>query len=151
MSNRVLPIVAFLGIAGAAVVLIFFATQIGMDPGAASLLDAELELRSEGTTWTFTAERAGSVRLTVDMPPGCTKEGRLTLSPLYVALRDGVSYEPSREPEHDLTIPPEGLPSTRLELAHAGAYVLRMEPIPMAMGNESNPSRARIRVLRVSP
>lgn len=151
MFRRVLPIVAFLGIAGAVVTLIFFATQIGMEPQDAVLLDAELELRSEGTTWTFTAERAGSVTLAVDMPSGCTKEGRLTLSPLYVALRDGVAYEPSREPEHALTVPPNGLPSTRLELAHAGAYVLRMEPIPMAMGNEANPPRARIRVLRVAP
>jgi hypothetical protein len=85
------------------------------------------------------------------MPEGCTKDGSLTLSPLYVALRDGVAYEPSREPEHSLAVPHRGLPATRLELKRAGAYVLRMEPIPMAMGNEANPPRARIRVQRASP
>ncbi len=150
MSTRIIALVAFLGITSAAVILGLFASQIGMSPPQV-LLDAELELRSEGTTWSFTAPRAETVTLLVDMPEGCTQDGRLTLSPLYVVLRDGVTYEPSRDPEHALTVPHAGLPATRLELKHAGAYVLRMEPIPMAMGNEANPSRARIRVQRAGP
>ena len=114
----------------------------------AALVDASLPLRSEGTTWTFTVERPGAVTLVVEMPAGCEKDGRLSISPLYVAMRPDPIYEPDKEPEHSIDVPHSGLPSTRIELKRAGAYVLRMEPIPMAMAHEGAPPEARVRILR---
>ncbi len=149
MSARITQVLAVVGL-----VCIVGALVVAFSDGLFSaglprkLLDAELPLRSEGTTWTCTVDEPGVVMLVVDMPAGCTKDGRLSVSPLYLALRPDPVYEPGREPEHALVIPHGGLASTPVELARAGAYVLRLDPIPMAMGNEGNPPRARIRVLK---
>ncbi len=112
------------------------------------LLDAELELRSEGASWTFTTESPGPVMIVVEMPDHCSQDGRIDIAPLYLALRPQPVYEVDKEPEHTFVVPRTGLPSTRVELARAGPYVIRMDAIPMAMGNEANPPRARVRVLR---
>jgi hypothetical protein len=113
-----------------------------------TLLDASLPLRSEGTTWTFTADRPGAVTLVVVMPAGCTKDGRLWVHPLHLALRPDPVYEPDPEPEHVIDVPAAGLGPTRLELRRPGAYVVRMEPIPMAMAHEGAPPEARVRIVR---
>jgi len=111
-------------------------------------LDASLVLRSEGTTYAFTVDRAGPVILAVDMPERCEKDGRLSISPLYVALRPDPVYERDPRPEHVIPVPHTGIPATRIDLQHAGAYVLRMEPIPMAMAHEGAPPEARVRIVR---
>lgn len=147
VRSIIIQIAASLGLIMAAVVAAMVLWDYGDYGVVPQYVDAELTLRSEGTTWTFTVDEPGAVMLVVDMPPDCKQDGSVSISPLYVAMRPDVVYEPSKEPEHVIPVPHGGLASTRVELKRAGAYVLRMEPIPMAMGNESAASKARVRIL----
>ncbi len=115
-------------------------------PSEGWLLDAELVLRSEGTTYAFTVAEPGPVRVTIRLPRDCQHDADVSLTPVYVAMRPGLVYEPDAKPEHRLKVPATGLRDARLELHHAGAYVLRIEPIPMAMGNEGMAPSARVEI-----
>ena len=152
MAVRIIQILVILGLVGLLAAGAVWILGGGLDGfGSAPVtkyLDADLILRSEGTTYTFTIDAPGAVLLVVDMPEDCKQDGSVSISPLFVALRPDPVYEPDEVPEHVIAIPRGGLPATRLELKRAGAYVLRMEPIPMAMGNEGTPSKARVRILR---
>ncbi len=121
--------------------------KLGASPAPAEivLLDADLRLRSEGTTYAFTSRSGGPVVLTIDLPEGGTQEVHVSISPVFVAMRPEPVYEPG-EPEHVITVPAAGLLARRLVLAREGAYVLRIEPVPMAMAHEGAPPTARVRV-----
>jgi len=113
---------------------------------AEAMVDAALPLRSEGTTYAFTVAKPGPVQLTVQLPQGCQHDADVSLSPVFVAMRPGIVYEPDERPEHRIKVPATGMRDERIELHHAGAYVLRIEPIPMAMGNEGMQPTARVEI-----
>ena len=113
------------------------------------LLEAERVLLSEGTDFTFTVPAPGPVSVRVALSENCTSETTVTVGPLRTALRPDVVYEPEAEPEHLFSVRAGADPRT-LELAEAGPYVLRLAPIPMAMGSDGAPSSALVVVRTVS-
>jgi len=102
-------------------------------------LDAERLLRSEGTDFPFTVARAGAVHVHVVLSKQCTANATVRIGPLRTALRPDPVLEPEAEPEIVFTVS-AGAAAQRFELREDGPYVLRIEPIPMAMGSEGRTS-----------
>ena len=117
--------------------------------GDFTILDAERILRSEGTDFMFTAPAPGQVEVLVALSANCSSEATVRIGPLRTALRPDVVYEPELEPEHTLRVRAQAEPRV-LTLAEPGPYAVRLDPVPMAMGNDGAPSTVRVivRLLR---
>lgn len=100
---------------------------------AAPVLDARRVLRAEGTDFVFTITEPLEASVHVALSEHCTSEATVTLGPLRTALRPAPVYEPERDPEHRFRVRAGARPQT-LRLHESGPYILRIEPIPMAMG-----------------
>lgn len=129
----------------AALLLVALGTGLGLLlPRSVSLpetvyLDAERLLRSEGTDYPFTARRSGGARVHVILSAHCTATATVRMGPLRTALRPDPVLEPEAEPEVVFTVTAGDGPR-RVELREDGPYVLRIDPIPMAMGSEGKTS-----------
>ena len=113
-----------------------------------ALVDARRVLLSEGTDFVFTVPEAGRYQIEVSLSEHCTSTATVRVSPLRTALRPDPVYEPD-EAEHTWKVKVGTRPEA-FELKEAGPYVLRIEPIPMAMGNDGEPTAAHV-VVRHTP
>ena len=103
--------------------------------GARVLVDARLPLRSEGLVIPFTVAAGTTVAIDLDLP--AMLECQATVGPLYLALRPEPILEP--EPREERTHRFHGCETPVFEetFRKAGAYAIRIPPIPTAMGMES--------------
>ena len=134
--------------AATAILLLAFGGAIGWlfaggartdtETGVRTVLEGAQVLRAEGTDFPFTLRVAGPASVLVTLSEHCTSEATVTLGPLRTALRPDPVYEPEAEAEHTFKVR-AGAGPTRIEFRSSGPYVLRIEPVPMAMGNDQEP------------
>jgi hypothetical protein len=113
------------------------------------LVSYETTLRRDGAEFPFLVpEGAAALEVSVALPPGMS--GGAEIGPLVPvgSLRGAWWIDPDRLLR--LSCGEGAAPSERVTPVSPGPWLLRVEPIPMAMGESSMP-RVRVRVRVVGP
>ena len=142
LRRMLLAIVSLLVVA--ALPFVLFLALRGNEADVCPVLAAERVLQSEGTDFVFTLPEAGRYEVGVQLSAHCTSKATVHIARLRTALRPDPVYEPDPA-VHTLEVRAGHVPQV-LEFAWAGPCLLRIEPIPMAMGMEATPTSARVTV-----
>lgn len=104
-------------------------------PGQVVLLDQRTPLRSDGTEFAFTVRQPSRIRIQVKLPDGL--KGTVRFGVPGIAGKRAFAYRPLKESE--LTFRVEGSTGAPFErdVMAVGGYILRLDPIPVAMGEMS--------------
>lgn len=101
-------------------------------PSDVVLLDQRTPLRSDGTEFAFTVRQPSRLRIQVNLPEGL--KGTVRVGVPGIAKKRAFAYRPLRESE--LTFRVDGAMDEPFErdVMAVGGYILRLDPIPVAMG-----------------
>ena len=126
-------------IIGVGVGLILWARREAPPPGPDALgrhvlLDTRAALRSDGTEFAFVLREAS--RVWVKVVPPHDLDGHAVLGLPAIAGRHDIAYAPKLEGQHRWAVGPQH-EDLEVVLMSPGTYIVQLEPIPVAMGNES--------------
>jgi hypothetical protein len=113
------------------------------EPATPWMLDARQALGSDGVTCAFDLAAPATIELTLD----CPVEAAGGVYRLLPAKTPSLVFVPAPAPPVPVQVAAGEEARLRLVLEHAGAYVLHLEPAPMAMGTMVPQVRARIRAV----
>ena len=112
-------------------------------PEAALLLDAEAVLRSDGTEFAFSVRQPSRVKIWVHLP--MMLDGTVRVGPAESAGPRDIAYVPRRSDETRFQAMGRMDGPLELTLMAVGPYFVRIEPIPVAMGDADVKVRTIVR------
>ena len=108
------------------------------------LLDATTRLGVDGAWLGFTLDAPGTVEIRAELPPGVSTE--VVWGPLGPALPGQDPLAPDSTRAERARIRGDEGPVIRKEAASPGLYVVRIAPVPVAMGETLPTVRVRVTV-----
>lgn len=115
----------------------------GGPPADAVLLDQYAPLRSDGAELAFTVRRPSKIKITVTLPEGL--KGTVRFGVPRASKAREMAYAPMKERELTFTVDGRMDAPFERDVMAVGSYIIRVDPIPVAMGVGAMQVHARVK------